>query len=424
MNNNLPVRKEEQQEEDRNKLDKNDKGSINNKNKLNIMTSNTNYNADTLNDEKNKKKPILILINPHSGKGQSVYIFKKSVLPILKSKQIEHEIFITEKNLRVETFLKNKDLNELLLFKAIIVVSGDGLFHEALNSIMQRPDSKQILEHITMGAIPTGSGNGLAYTLLRQSLKKNDNNQQLTLGPIIESMKSDEAIKICCEQAIQDEYSFADLVKITIPSKKSTIWSFLSIGWGLLADIDIDSEWLRKLGELRFTIYGLLRSITSVSYNGKLSYLLSSEQSKKSRAEESDENSENNTDNQRNNDNWTSIEDKFACLYAVHQAYISSETRFAPNSTLTDELMYLTFIRGKLSPSRAVEFMLAIKDGSHDKLSYVNVVPVKSFKFQPLEDSKIVVDGEVIPWTVSDGPILAEIVPKVLKLQWSPTFEI
>ena len=37
------------------------------------------------------------------------------------------------------------------------------------------------------------------------------------------------------------------------------ICSFLSIGWGLLADIDIESERLRLLGEARFTIWALAR---------------------------------------------------------------------------------------------------------------------------------------------------------------------
>ena len=34
---------------------------------------------------------------------------------------------------------------------------------------------------------------------------------------------------------------------------------FLSFGWGLITDVDIDSEALRGLGSLRFTIYALLK---------------------------------------------------------------------------------------------------------------------------------------------------------------------
>jgi hypothetical protein len=33
-------------------------------------------------------------------------------------------------------------------------------------------------------------------------------------------------------------------------------WSMLSLAWGIIADIDLESEVLRCLGPLRMTIYG------------------------------------------------------------------------------------------------------------------------------------------------------------------------
>lgn len=38
-------------------------------------------------------------------------------------------------------------------------------------------------------------------------------------------------------------------------------FSFLSFGWGLLADIDIESERLRMIGSPRFTIWSMARLI-------------------------------------------------------------------------------------------------------------------------------------------------------------------
>ena len=38
-----------------------------------------------------------------------------------------------------------------------------------------------------------------------------------------------------------------------------TLYSFLSIGWGLISDIDIESERLRSIGRHRFTIWSLAR---------------------------------------------------------------------------------------------------------------------------------------------------------------------
>lgn len=51
------------------------------------------------------------------------------------------------------------------------------------------------------------------------------------------------------------------------------MFSFLSVGWGLMADIDIESERLRALGGQRFTIWAVHRLISLRTYRGRLSYL-------------------------------------------------------------------------------------------------------------------------------------------------------
>lgn len=50
------------------------------------------------------------------------------------------------------------------------------------------------------------------------------------------------------------------------------MFSFLSVGWGLLADVDIESERLRMLGGQRFTIWSVHRLISLRTYKGRISY--------------------------------------------------------------------------------------------------------------------------------------------------------
>jgi sphingosine kinase len=51
------------------------------------------------------------------------------------------------------------------------------------------------------------------------------------------------------------------------------IYSFLSIAWAIIADIDIESEKLRCLGEPRFTIWGAWRGLCSLrKYHMELQY--------------------------------------------------------------------------------------------------------------------------------------------------------
>lgn len=50
-----------------------------------------------------------------------------------------------------------------------------------------------------------------------------------------------------------------DLVKVQ--TEKESFFSFLSVGWGLMADIDIESERLRAIGEARFAVWGVIRAL-------------------------------------------------------------------------------------------------------------------------------------------------------------------
>lgn len=51
------------------------------------------------------------------------------------------------------------------------------------------------------------------------------------------------------------------------------MFSFLSVGWGLISDIDIESERLRAIGGQRFTVWSVHRLISLRTYHGTVSYL-------------------------------------------------------------------------------------------------------------------------------------------------------
>lgn len=72
-----------------------------------------------------------------------------------------------------------------------------------------------------------------------------------------------------------------DVVSVTTspPSNNSRnaaprrLFSFLSVAWGFVSDVDIESERYRGLGSARFTLGTLVRIASLRSYKGRLSYL-------------------------------------------------------------------------------------------------------------------------------------------------------
>lgn len=51
-----------------------------------------------------------------------------------------------------------------------------------------------------------------------------------------------------------------DLVLLQTPTDQ--IYSFLSVAWGIIADIDYESEKLRSIGSTRFVLYTIMRIIS------------------------------------------------------------------------------------------------------------------------------------------------------------------
>lgn len=78
-----------------------------------------------------------------------------------------------------------------------------------------------------------------------------------------------------------------DIVRVQLQNR--VMYSFLSIGWGLISDVDIESECIRMFGYQRFTIWTLYRWANLRTYNGRISYLLAEEISGATEATQSEQ---------------------------------------------------------------------------------------------------------------------------------------
>lgn len=63
-----------------------------------------------------------------------------------------------------------------------------------------------------------------------------------------------------------------DLVSVHLASQRR-LFSFLSLAWGFVADVDIESEKYRHVGAIRFLMGTLVRLATLRVYQGRLAYL-------------------------------------------------------------------------------------------------------------------------------------------------------
>lgn len=120
---------------------------------------------------------------------------------------------------------------------------------------MERLDWYDVLQKIPIGVVPGGSGNGLARSI---AYCENE--------PYLYSTTLPSALA-----AVKNQNVPMDLVRVE--TKSQILFSFLSVGWGFLSDIDIESERLRMLGGQRFTVWCIARLIGLRCYTGKVYYL-------------------------------------------------------------------------------------------------------------------------------------------------------
>ncbi|MEE6483157.1 hypothetical protein FKM82_013450 [Ascaphus truei] len=139
----------------------------------------------------------------------------------------------------------------------IVVISGDGLLYEVINGLMERPDWEDAIK-MPVGIIPCGSGNALAGSINYNAGFEQAMGSELLLNCIL----------LLCRGTVVP----MDLVSVTSCSGIRS-FSFLSVAWGFISDVDIESEKYRHMGSARFTVGTMVRVASLRTYRGRLSYL-------------------------------------------------------------------------------------------------------------------------------------------------------
>ncbi|SPP77124.1 sphingosine kinase 2 [Drosophila guanche] len=204
-------------------------------------------------NEEDRRRRILVMLNPKSGSGNAREVFNMHVTPVLNEAEVPYDLYVTKHSNFAIEFMSTRCLDA---WCCVVAVGGDGLFHEIVNGLLQREDWAKVLPSIALGIIPCGSGNGLARSIAHGY------NEPYFSKPVLGAALT--VISGCS--------SPMDVVRVQLQNR--SLYSFLSIGWGFISDVDIESERIRVLGYQRFTIWTLYRLANLRTYNGKISYLL------------------------------------------------------------------------------------------------------------------------------------------------------
>lgn len=200
-----------------------------------------------------RTRSLLLLINPASGAGNAEANLH-TLTPMLQQSGVRFRVQKTSHANHALEILRDMDVRAPEAPTDVICVSGDGLVHEVVNGIMQRQDWEVAARYLRIGHIGGGSGNGLASAICVQA---------------------QESIDLVSSMWLILKGWTRPLDVFSIKQEEEDVrYGFLSMGYGMISDIDLESESMRYLGNARFTVAALARICCVRRYEASMELLV------------------------------------------------------------------------------------------------------------------------------------------------------
>lgn len=212
-------------------------------------------------------------------------------------------------------------------------------------------------------------------------------------------MTNEELLLSCGFLLCRGLVSCMDLVSVHL-SSGPRLFSFLSLAWGFVADVDIESEKYRHLGAARFTVGTLVRLASLRVYKGKLAYLPTAGEPSELQLPSLDQPVPN---------DWVVVpEEDFVLMLAMYQSHLAEDLLAAPDARPDDGVIHLFYVKAGISRAALLRLFLAMEKGAHLDTNCQHLVhaKVRALRLEPRSPEGIItVDGEVVEY----GPLQAEV---------------
>ncbi|KAI8803629.1 ATP-NAD kinase-like domain-containing protein [Cladochytrium replicatum] len=242
------------------------------------------------------KRKYLAFLNPASGssEGKPSELYKNNALTIFKLAEVDVSLKITSAKHEAMKILASYSREDLLSYDAIVSIGGDGMLHEIINGFLLRKDWNEVSK-IPIAVIPTGFSNATTLAAVRSTPKPFDiialtvsvplsakpvvYETLLELGDVVpETAPSPKTPKKASSANLKGQNTSTNAspkspaktlsTKGSLTNMKSAeklrsvlkvkrarsderrfrVFSHLSVGWGEIADCDLESDSVRWLG--------------------------------------------------------------------------------------------------------------------------------------------------------------------------------
>ncbi|PUZ72488.1 hypothetical protein GQ55_2G398100 [Panicum hallii var. hallii] len=327
-----------------------------------------------------RPKRLFIIVNPYGGKRSGRSIFQNNVLPLIEAAGILYTMQETKHRLHAQEIAHSLDLRK---YDGIVCVSGDGVLVEVVNGFLQREDWETAIK-VPLGIIPAGTGNGMAQSLLHAA------GEPFSISNAVFAI-------------IRGHKRALDVTSVV--QGKTRFFSVLMLTWGLVADVDIESEKYRWMGSARLEFYFLLRVMNLRRYNGRVLFVAAPgyeevgepvEQTTSCKQNGVTTGSQEDKANDRNGETigypgpsieeadleWRSLSGPFVSVWLGNVPFASEDAMAAPKAEFSDGYLDAAIIRD-CPRWDVLGLMFQMKDGAYVNSPYVEYFKVKAIRIEP-----------------------------------------
>ena len=291
---------------------------------------------------------FMLIVNPFSGKKQGLKILEK-IQPYFLRSDIEIEVIKTGYSGHAENIAKEFDITK---YNGMVIIGGDGTFHEVINGILNRGDQKKI----PIGIIPAGSGNSFMQDL-----------------DLVDPVKAVQLI-------ISNQTRLIDVMRLQMGDEIR--YGINLIGWGMVTDVGLTAENIRWIGPIRYTLAALFEILFKKSRKAILKI--------KDKI----------------------IDTKFMFIIGCNSIHVGKGMKMAPKAHIDDGLIDIVVVDDEISRMRLLSVLPKLYKGTHIFEPEVKYYQSDKFSISTEQIDIVNIDGEI----TGNTPIKVDVIPQTIEI--------
>ncbi|OAQ34675.1 hypothetical protein K457DRAFT_133140 [Linnemannia elongata AG-77] len=353
------------------------------------------------------KFPVLVVLNPHSGRKQGLEAWENTVKPalnaankpfrLIESNSQGHVVsyfvdnikpIITDLAQSLSTVTQGAGDDETIVYPTsaklqIIVLGGDGTVHEIVNGILKGVEGTGFVTdafrpEVEFSVIPTGTGNAISTSLGVTSV-----------------------------QNAVDRFIAGKTVPLhlmSVATQTSQLYTVVVNSYGLHCATVYDSEEFRHLGNDRFRQAAMKNVENLKQYEGKLSFFGPIQRYNRISASLVDTETDNNiaqADSKSSAVATLTLPGPFTYLLISKQASLEPGFTPTPFAKTSDDWMDVLAVQN-VGQAEIMQMFGSTATGTHVNQDHVDYIKAKTIELETPTQGRLCIDGEFL--TIEAGP--------------------